>query len=277
MPHAVIQSSPGPVRPQRPHLTSPAWRLRIYTASTAYTGHGSPDPTDNLVAWNITKSRDNTQSVGQATFQLTARSLGGKVAWKDLPLMSVVEFQVASPYPVEGSPWRTRFLGYVIGVQDQWNTTATSAQRFVTLSCVDLMYAFSTQVYYPSSWLVSAPAPPTAQHSIEAVLKRLMTAQSQAITLQNTGGNTTGVSYLGSLLEQFAKSPINTSFFIPPGTALWALIQWLMPIFFNPSSVLNTGQTGGYAGWQEWITAWIVPSFNYAYSSTYAMTQGSWW
>jgi len=277
MPSTIIQSSPNAVDPQRPQTTSPQWRLRIYTASQAYTGHGSPDPTNNLVAWNITKSRSSTQPVGQATFQLTAYSHGGKVSWKELPRMSLVEFQVKSPYPVQGSAWRTRFLGYVLEVQDQWNLSATSAERFVTLSCADLMYAFNTQVYYPSNLLISAPTPPkTNTAAIESTLTKLMNAEVMSTALNSNGG-TLAYSYIGALLSKFNKSPVNTAFFMAPSTAFWALIQWIMPIFFNPTAATAYAGGGGYATWQNWITGWIVPSLNYVYSSTYAMSEASWW
>lgn len=271
----IIQSGPATQpQPSTNEAFNIIWRLRIFATDQSFMGGGTPDPTENLVSFTNIKSKSQTNPVGQATFTLTAQSAGG-YQWKNLPLMSVVVFQIR---PTAGSlggyDFRTRFEGYVINVQEKWQTTQTGAQRFVVLTCVDNMQAFQSQVYFPTSLAVTSPNTPVSQQAeVQGLLTKLMSVQQLSTSTQNTT-----FSYLGSLLAEFAETTNKSAaLFLAPSSALWALVRWILPIFFNPTTQAQFQGGSGLASWQDWLSCFFVPSASFQYGFVYPMTQTTWW
>ena len=243
------------------------WKLLVYTPDMVYDGlGGSPDPTENLVSFNIQKNFSNP--VGQATFTLTVQSSNPSLQWDTIPLMSMVVFQVRNDTP--GSRFITRFLGYVTDVGYSWDTTPSSAQRFVTFTCQDPMLGFMTPLFFPTSIMVPEPNGNTA--TVTELFQKLYAVEYLSST-QPLGD----ISFLGYFIQQFTNSQV-FPYLLAPSEALWYVLSTIIPAFFNPVTQLDSPYVSAKnIGWRDWFTVFMVASDTLQYSLLYPPSQSSWW
>ncbi len=243
------------------------WQLFIYTPNTVYDGlGGSPNPTENLVSFQVQKSFQNP--VGTASFTLTAQSSNPSLQWYNLPLMSLVVFQIKNDTP--NSPWITRFIGYLVDVKESWGVTPTSGQRFVTLTCQDPMMGFSVPMFFPTSVMMAAPNQSLAP--VEALFKKLYFLEGQF-----AAGGSSLTSFLGYMIHAFSNGQ-NFPQMIAPSEAFWYVISLILPNFFNPITQLNSPYVSSpRIGWKDLFTLFMVPSAGLKWSLLYPPAQSSWW
>jgi hypothetical protein len=243
------------------------WKLLVYTPDTVYDGlGGSPDPTENLVSFNIQKSFTNP--VGQATFTMTTQSSNPSLKWDMLPLMSMIVFQVRDDTP--GSHFITRFLGYITDVGYSWETTPSSGQRFVTLTCQDPMMGFMTPMFFPTSVMIAPPG--QSQSTVSELFMKLYILEAAY-----AAGSTSLTSFLGYMIQQFTNSEVFPNI-IAPSEALWYLMTVIIPNFFNPVTQLDSPYVSSpRIAWKDLFTLFLVPSDALKYSLLYPPSQTSWW
>ncbi len=265
---SVILSAPAHVlKSGPPTVLGVEWRLYIYTPTTVYDGlGGTPDPSQNLVAFNIQKSFQNP--IGMAAFTLTVQSSSPSVRWDQLPLMSLVVFQIRNDTPT--SPFITRFIGYITDIKENWTTTPSGVQRFVTLTCQDPMIGFGVPMFFPTSVMVAAPNQALAP--VEELFKKLYFLEGEYAL-----GGASLTSFLGYMVQAFTNGQ-NFPQLIAPSEAFWYLFSIILPNFFNPITQLNSPYVSSpRIGWKDLFTLFLVPSSALKWSLLYPPAQSSWW